>query len=81
VGGPEFIKAIKGPMPWTNIMPTGGVKPEENNIKAWLEAGAFCLGMGSQLMIKKSDGGYDLKEIERLTNLSMQWAVKYKKSK
>lgn len=80
VGGPEFIKAIKGPMPWTNIMPTGGVKPEENNIKAWFEAGAFCLGMGSQLMVKNKDGGYDLKEIERLTRLSMQWASKYKKS-
>ena len=79
VGGPEFINAVKGPMPWTNIMPSGGVKPEENNIKAWFEAGAFCLGMGSQLMVKNKNGEYDYPEIERLTRLSIEWAAKYRK--
>jgi 2-dehydro-3-deoxyphosphogluconate aldolase / (4S)-4-hydroxy-2-oxoglutarate aldolase len=80
VGGPEFIKAVKGPMPWTNIMPSGGVKPEENNIKAWFEAGAFCLGMGSQLMVKNKNDEYDYPEIERLMRLSIEWAAKYRKS-
>lgn len=47
--GPAFIKAIRGPMPWTNIMPTGGVTPDYNNLKAWFDAGAFCVGMGSAL--------------------------------
>jgi 2-dehydro-3-deoxyphosphogluconate aldolase / (4S)-4-hydroxy-2-oxoglutarate aldolase len=79
VGGPEFIKAVSGPMPWTHLMPTGGVKPEEENIKSWLSAGAFCLGMGSQLMVKTKDGKYDFAEIERLTTLSIQWARKYNK--
>lgn len=49
VGGPSFVKAVKGPMPWTSIMPTGGVSPTEENLKAWFEAGATCVGMGSQL--------------------------------
>lgn len=47
--GPAFIKAIRGPMPWTNIMPTGGVTTDYDNLKAWFDAGAFCVGMGSAL--------------------------------
>jgi len=49
VGGPDFIKAVKGPMPWTHIMPTGGVSPDEANLRGWFEAGAACVGMGSKL--------------------------------
>ncbi len=49
VGGPGFVKAVKGPMPWTSIMPTGGVSPSEENLKAWFEAGVTCVGMGSKL--------------------------------
>lgn len=50
VGGPEFIKAVKGPMPWTSIMPTGGVTTDEENLTAWFKAGATCVGMGSQFI-------------------------------
>jgi 2-dehydro-3-deoxyphosphogluconate aldolase/(4S)-4-hydroxy-2-oxoglutarate aldolase len=49
VGGPEFVKAVKGPMPWTSIMPTGGVSPTEENLKLWFSAGVTCVGMGSNL--------------------------------
>ena len=53
VGGPEFVKAVKGPCSWTDIMPSGGVSPDYENLKAWFSAGATCVGMGSKL-IKKS---------------------------
>ena len=53
IGGPDFIKNIKGPRPWTNIMPTGGVEPTEENLKAWFLAGAYCVGMGSKLITKE----------------------------
>lgn len=49
VGGPGFVKAILGPMPWSSIMPTGGVEPTETSLKQWFEAGVTCVGMGSQL--------------------------------
>ena len=49
VGGPEFVKAIKGPCPWSSIMPTGGVEPTEENLRPWFEAGVTCVGMGSKL--------------------------------
>lgn len=50
--GPKFIKAVRGPQPWTQIMPTGGVEPTEENLKAWFGAGAICVGMGSKLISK-----------------------------
>lgn len=53
VGGPSFVKAVKGPMPWASIMPTGGVAPTEENLKQWFEAGVTCVGMGSQLFPKE----------------------------
>jgi 2-dehydro-3-deoxyphosphogluconate aldolase / (4S)-4-hydroxy-2-oxoglutarate aldolase len=61
VGGPEFVKSVKGPCPWSDIMPSGGVTPEKANLEAWFAAGVTCVGMGSQL-VKNSyakDGNYD----------------------
>jgi len=59
LGGPAFVQAVLGPMPWTRIMPTGGVAPTKESIEAWIKAGAACLGMGSNLIrrdwIKRND--------------------------
>lgn len=52
--GPEFVKAVKGPQPWTNIMPTGGVTISQDNLKAWFDAGVTCVGMGSRLISKET---------------------------
>jgi 2-dehydro-3-deoxyphosphogluconate aldolase/(4S)-4-hydroxy-2-oxoglutarate aldolase len=52
IGGPSFVKAVKGPMPWSNIMPTGGVDLSESNLKGWFDAGVVCVGMGSNLFPK-----------------------------
>lgn len=51
--GPNFVKGIKGPQPWTSIMPTGGVSPTTENLKGWFDAGVTCVGMGSQLISKE----------------------------
>ena len=60
--GPGFVKAIKGPQPWTSIMPTGGVAPNKENLSAWFEAGVTCVGMGSKLISKDAvlNRNYDL---------------------
>jgi len=47
VGGPGFVKAVLAPMPWTRIMPTGGVDASEESIRAWFGAGVACVGIGS----------------------------------
>ena len=68
LGGPGFVKNILGPMPWSKLMPTGGVTAEESNIEAWFNAGVACIGMGSKLISKKlvSEGKYE--EIASLTS-------------
>ncbi len=67
VYGPGFIKGVRAPQPWTNIMPTGGVSVAYDNLKVWFDAGAFCVGMGSKLMVKDDAGNFDFKRIEALT--------------
>ncbi|MBZ4033877.1 bifunctional 4-hydroxy-2-oxoglutarate aldolase/2-dehydro-3-deoxy-phosphogluconate aldolase [Flavobacterium sp. 17A] len=59
--GPEFIKGIKGPQPWTSIMPTGGVHPTAENLTSWFNAGVTCVGMGSQLITKEIVANKDFK--------------------
>ncbi|MFS0723974.1 bifunctional 2-keto-4-hydroxyglutarate aldolase/2-keto-3-deoxy-6-phosphogluconate aldolase [Paenibacillus sp. 1P07SE] len=53
---PAMIKAIKGPLPQANIMPTGGVSLD--NLGEWIKAGAAAVGIGSDLTneaVKKGD--------------------------
>ncbi|WP_144891968.1 bifunctional 4-hydroxy-2-oxoglutarate aldolase/2-dehydro-3-deoxy-phosphogluconate aldolase [Flavobacterium tiangeerense] len=52
VYGPQFVKGIKGPCPWTSIMPTGGVTTDKANLKSWFDSGVTCVGIGSQLISK-----------------------------
>lgn len=47
--GPTFIKALKGPCPWTRMMPSGGVTLEPANLLAWFQSGAECVAIGTQL--------------------------------
>lgn len=79
VGGPEFIKSVKGPMPWSYIMPTGGVEPTEESLSAWFNAGAACVGMGSQLIKKTLIDKGEYAEITATCKQVMEWAMKYKK--
>src|SRR5438034_11290873 len=52
VVGPAFFKALRGPLPQIRLMPTGGVYL--TNAKGFLQAGACCLGVGSQLVEPKA---------------------------
>lgn len=70
--GPNFVKGIKGPQPWTSIMPTGGVSPTKDNLTAWFKAGVTCVGMGSKLMSKNSNGDFDYKGIKNLVMDSIE---------
>jgi 2-dehydro-3-deoxyphosphogluconate aldolase/(4S)-4-hydroxy-2-oxoglutarate aldolase len=54
VGGPSFVKNAMAPMPWSMLMATGAVEPTEENLSAWVKAGALCVGMGSQLFPKET---------------------------
>lgn len=78
VGGSEFIKAVKAPCPWSNIMPTGGVQPTDENLKEWLSAGAHCVGLGSQLFVKNKQGNFDYEAIKNTTKQAVESFKKYK---
>lgn len=53
VYGPQFVRGVLAPQPWTSIMPTGGVSPTEESLKQWFDAGVVCVGMGSKLISEK----------------------------
>jgi 2-dehydro-3-deoxyphosphogluconate aldolase / (4S)-4-hydroxy-2-oxoglutarate aldolase len=50
--GPNYIKSIKAPLPHLEIVPTGGVTPE--NVHEFIMAGAAAVGAGSSLVSKKA---------------------------
>jgi len=51
LGGPEYLKALRGPLPQILLVPTGGVNLQ--NAGAFIKAGATALGVGGELVDKK----------------------------
>ncbi|MCY1246143.1 hypothetical protein D9M72_593490 [compost metagenome] len=60
-------------------MPTGGVQPTAENLKQWLDAGAHCVGLGSQLFVKNNDGSFDYDAIQKAAQLSVETFKNHKK--
>jgi 2-dehydro-3-deoxyphosphogluconate aldolase/(4S)-4-hydroxy-2-oxoglutarate aldolase len=62
VVGPNLVKGLMAPMPWSKIMVTGGVSPDKENLEGWFKAGVYCVGMGSKLFpsdkVKAGDWQY-----------------------
>jgi 2-dehydro-3-deoxyphosphogluconate aldolase/(4S)-4-hydroxy-2-oxoglutarate aldolase len=54
--GPAMVKAIKGPLPQAQIMPTGGVSV--SNVQEWIKAGCIAVGAGSSLTAGAKTGDY-----------------------
>jgi 2-dehydro-3-deoxyphosphogluconate aldolase / (4S)-4-hydroxy-2-oxoglutarate aldolase len=53
LGGPQYLKALRGPFPNVKFVPTGGVTSE--NATSWFDAGAAALAMGSNLVPESSE--------------------------
>ena len=64
VGGPKYLKAIKGPFPYIPLMPTGGVSL--NNISEWFSVGAIAVGAGSALCPNQMVRNKEFKEITQI---------------
>jgi len=64
--GTAFIKALIAPMPHAKVMVTGGVEPNEENIKGWFSAGVTAVGMGSQLFPKDVLATKNYQQIENV---------------
>jgi len=65
VGGPQFVQAIRGPCPWTSIMPTGGVDITETSLATWFGGGIVCAGIGSKLITPQLLAAKDYAGISR----------------
>ena len=63
VGGPAFIRDVLGPMPWSRLMPTGGVQLTAASLTGWFAAGACCVGMGSDLVRRELVAARDYRAI------------------
>ena len=68
VGGPTYIKSLKGPLPQIKMVPTGGVNVD--TAAGFLKAGAEALGVGSSLVEKKA---VDSGDWGRITDLAKQF--------
>lgn len=79
--GPEFVKAVKGPQPWTHIMPTGGVTTEETNLKSWFDAGVSCVGLGSKLITKEIIDNQAYEELAKRVEKTLQLIQRLKRNK
>ena len=79
VGGAKFLKAYLGPCPWSNIMPSGGVSPTLENLSEWFKAGAFCVGMGSQLITREIIENKDYKKLEETAASALKIITDLKK--
>ena len=64
--GPAFVKGLRAPMPWSQLMVTGGVKPTRENLEGWFKAGVTCVGMGSNLFPKDAIEAGDWDRIAKL---------------
>lgn len=78
VGGPSFVKNIKGPMPWSKIMVTGGVSPTEESLTKWFEAGTDAVGIGSNLFPKEVMKNKEWSKITDLCAECISIAKRYK---
>jgi len=70
---PEFIKSVRGPCPWVNLMPTGGVDATKESISSWIKAGAVAVGMGSRLVRKDLVAAGDFDAITRKVEDCIRW--------
>lgn len=82
VGGPEYVKAVRAPMPWTRLVPTGGVDPTEESLRKWFEAGVSAVGIGSKLIRSDWVKAGDYASIRDLVRSTLGWigAVRGEKS-
>lgn len=81
IGGPGFVKSVKGPMPWSLLLPTGGVEANEENISAWIKAGAAGVGIGSSLFKKEIINNNEFSKITEMVKDILQWIQKARDGK
>jgi 2-dehydro-3-deoxyphosphogluconate aldolase/(4S)-4-hydroxy-2-oxoglutarate aldolase len=73
VGGPEYLKAIQGPLPHVRLLPTGGVNLE--TLPAFVKAGACAVGLGGALVEKSA---LERGDMQRIRDLAAAYVARMK---
>jgi len=81
VGGPRFVSSVLGPMPWSSLMPTGGVDPTTESITKWVNAGVVAMGMGSKLITAEAIKAKDWKGIEEKVRATVELVKEAKRNR
>jgi 2-dehydro-3-deoxyphosphogluconate aldolase/(4S)-4-hydroxy-2-oxoglutarate aldolase len=81
VVGPNLVKGLMAPMPWSKIMVTGGVSPDKENLEGWFKAGVFCVGMGSKLFPSDKVKAEDWQYVTDKCKEALGYIADYKVSK
>ena len=81
VGGPKFVTSVLAPMPWTSLMPTGGVDPTPESIGKWVNAGVAAMGMGGKLITAEAIKAKDWQAIEDKMRVTLALVQAAKKNK
>ena len=72
-GGADFIRMIKGPCPWSSLMPTGGIDATREDLKEWFEAGVSCVGIGRRLVRPELVEKHNWNELAAVTSQCLAW--------
>ena len=73
VGGPDFVRAILGPCPWTRIMPTGIRQINQEKIDLWFKAGVVAIGVGREMIKSEYLEQHDYDSIARRAEEMLGW--------
>jgi 2-dehydro-3-deoxyphosphogluconate aldolase/(4S)-4-hydroxy-2-oxoglutarate aldolase len=76
MGGPSYIKALKGPLPEVPLVPTGGVNLE--TAADYIRAGAAALGVGGELILKHA---FQQGNPELISDLAIRYAELVKEAR
>jgi 2-dehydro-3-deoxyphosphogluconate aldolase/(4S)-4-hydroxy-2-oxoglutarate aldolase len=80
VGGPDFVRAVLGPMPWSSIMPTGGVDVSRESLEGWFRAGVFAVGIGSRLVSSEIVKSRDWAALVRRTRAAVNLVAEIRRN-
>ena len=72
--GPAFVKAVRGPLPYASLMPTGGVALE--NVAEWIHAGCVAVGVGGNLTAGAKKGAF-----QSITDLARQFIARIRQAR
>jgi len=81
LGGPDFVRSVLAPSPWSKLMPTGGVDITKESLEGWFKAGVVAVGIGSKLIKKDLVASKNWEGITQNVKSTLNFIRNWKKQK